>query len=566
MSWMLAPSDVLQQAERLRILKQPRVTSGGEIQAELDLSDREVTIRIQFRSRLTLPTIWLEDPDALGLLPHLDREVCYQEKEGLVLDRRDPGRVLAFAVERVHEVLLDGISGTNAGDFSAEFSGIWMRHQDLEMALSLVEPGGEARWVVVLSSSNTSTYVADDEGTIRSFFGGRPLRRDRTIRRGIYLPLREGVTVVPPAPRGPMWSPADVSQKLLPAMTSSSRTLVAKLQGKRPNNIEYAFFSLPTGHEGESLFGLKFIGANRHPLTESAHARKVVPIGMRRVDRSFLVPRGGGVKSLESTRVLLIGCGSVGGLMAQAFSRSGVGTLHLVDPEALSEENTYRHILGRKSWGRNKAESLAECIRDNVPYVAVESFPHPIEQLIESDNDFLEGYDLVAIALGDATLEMYINEVLEQSTPRPLAVHSWVEPLGLGGHSLLTGTSGGGGCFECALTSLDDPQEDRVRDRLSFAEPGQEFGRELDGCGGLHTPYAFGDAMKTATQAVQRALSALLGREDFNTIESWKGSAREFRANGFKTSSRFDLDGAALFKKERWIPNPRCLICSETTS
>lgn len=566
MSWNLAPADVLQQAEKLGLLKQPRLSSDGEIQTELDLADREVTIRIRFGSRLNLPTIWLEDPEALGLLPHLDREICYQEKEGLILDRRDPGRVLAFAVERAREVLLDGISGSNAEDFSAEFSAIWMRHQDLEMALSLLDPGGQARSVIVLSTSKTSTFVADDETTIRDFFGGRSLRRDRTIRRGLYLPLSDGVTVVPPPPRGAMWSPRDVRDKLLPAMTSSSRNLVSKLQGKRPNSIEYAFFSLPTGHGGESLFGLKFVGPDRHPWVKGAHVRKIVPIGMRRFDRSFLVPRGGGVKSLASRRVLLIGCGSVGGVIAQGLSRSGVGALHLVDPQVLSEENTYRHVLGRSFWRSNKAESLAEFIRDNVPYVAVESFPHPIEQLIDSDKDFLVGYDLVAMALGDATLEMYLNEVLERSPSRPFALHSWVEPLGLGGHCLLTGTSGGGGCFECALTSLDDPQEDRVRDRLSFAEPSQEFRRELDGCGSLHTPYAFGDAMRTATQAVQRGLSALLGREDFNTIESWKGSAQEFRANGFKTSPRFELEEAELIKKQRWIQNPRCLTCSETTS
>jgi tRNA A37 threonylcarbamoyladenosine dehydratase len=66
-----------------------------------------------------------------------------------------------------------------------------------------------------------------------------------------------------------------------------------------------------------------------------------------RLDPSFLLGRGGGNTGLRQKKVLIVGCGSLGGRIAVELSRTGVSSLTLVDRDMLSPENTYRHVLGR---------------------------------------------------------------------------------------------------------------------------------------------------------------------------------------------------------------------------
>lgn len=563
----LTPEDVLHEIQVRKLVNQPRMSpSGSAVDGEIDLEGQLVAIRVDYSSTLRLPTLLLEPPDSLGVLPHLDREICYQDKEGLVLDRRNPGAVLEWAIERARGVLLDGLSGRNHSDFSAEFATIWSRRQDAEVVWSVLEVGGPPRFVVVVSVPNIPSYVADEEAVLRAFFGGGGLSRARNHRRGIYVPLKAGASLVPPAPRGPMWNGEDVRELLLPHVDKKHEKSLAQLLKKGAKRIEHIFFSLPTGLGGHSLFGLKAVVAgDLHPLVEGAEVQKITPLRPRRVDRRFLIPRGGGEVALSERKVLLVGCGAVGGLIAQGLSRTGIGTLDLVDPDGLSEENTFRHVLGREDWEKNKAEAIMTQIQGNVPYVKVEAHPHRIEDLIKRDEFRLAAYDVVISAIGDPTVEMYLNDRIFALEDPPFGLYGWVEPMGIGGHVLLTGSPEGGGCFECIFTSADDPEEDRRVDRLSFAAPGQEFGRELAGCGSLHTPFGFADAAKTAGLAVDLTVSALMGKERTNVVDSWKGNADGFAAQGFRTSQRFEVPEHELRAQRRWASSPRCPVCARSS-
>lgn len=558
----LTPEEVLEEIKARRLLEHPRVVD-PYVEGELDLENRKATVRVAFQSTLRLPKFWLEPPDALGVLPHLDAEICYQEKEGLVLDRRDPGGILKYAIQKARRVLLDGLSSSNREGFATEFASIWNRRADAETTFSVLTVGGEPRRIAVLSAPDSPIYVADSEDVIRDFFGGSGLRTDRNLRRGIYVPLGCEVSVVPPAPRGPMWSAREIRKVVLDGVQEEHRDHLRRLLKKKPGRIEYCFFSLPTGHGGHSLFGVRFtVSGETHPLEEGGEIEKITPLHLKRYDRAFLVPRGGGVELLSEKQALVIGCGAVGGAVAQSLSRIGIGSIHFTDFDKLTEENTFRHILGREYWNQNKAEAIAQDLQKNIPYLHTEAFPERIEELVDRQDFTLASYDLVVVALGNPTVEMYINDITTQlGAEAPLTVYAWVEPLGLGGHALLTGTEGGGGCFECVFTSLHDPSEDRVRDRLAFAAPDQEFGRELAGCGSLHTPYGFIDAARTANLAVALGISALRGAERYNVAESWKGDSAIFESQGFNISSRWALSDDEIKKHRRWRSNPRCPVC-----
>lgn len=71
---------------------------------------------------------------------------------------------------------------------------------------------------------------------------------------------------------------------------------------------------------------------------------------------------------LNRSRVAIFGIGGVGGYVAEALSRSGVGAFELIDRDVVSESNLNRQIIATgKTIGRDKTEVMAERIHDINP-------------------------------------------------------------------------------------------------------------------------------------------------------------------------------------------------------
>jgi len=280
---------------------------------------------------------------------------------------------------------------------------------------------------------------------------------------------------------------------------------------------------------------------------------------IQRWDHAYLVQRGGGTAALATKGVLLAGCGAVGGHLAFELARAGVGALTLVDHDTLWPENSYRHVLGRRYWGKPKAEALKEELEAQLPYVRVTAVVTTLEAAVADGSVNIAAYDMLLLALGNPTIELAINEHLHALRDGPPAVFTWLEPLGIGGHALLTHNSAGGGCFECLYTAPGD--QEVLDNRAAFAAPGQAFGRALSGCGSLHTPYGSVDAVQTAALATRLALAALLGTETGNPLCSWKGAADTFTAAGFRLSPRYEATEAELAHHRYTYQSTGCRIC-----
>lgn len=85
-------------------------------------------------------------------------------------------------------------------------------------------------------------------------------------------------------------------------------------------------------------------------------------------ERSLLVFEEQGLINLANSHVLIAGVGGVGGFVAEAMARAGVGELTLIDHDDVSESNKNRQIIALDSTqGKNKAEIMAERIADINP-------------------------------------------------------------------------------------------------------------------------------------------------------------------------------------------------------
>ena len=78
---------------------------------------------------------------------------------------------------------------------------------------------------------------------------------------------------------------------------------------------------------------------------------------------------------LRASRVAIFGIGGVGGYVAEALARAGVGALDLIDHDTVSISNLNRQIIAlRSTIGRKKVEVMAERIADICSETSVRIF------------------------------------------------------------------------------------------------------------------------------------------------------------------------------------------------
>jgi sulfur-carrier protein adenylyltransferase/sulfurtransferase len=98
---------------------------------------------------------------------------------------------------------------------------------------------------------------------------------------------------------------------------------------------------------------------------------------LRRYGRHLVLPEVGteGQRRLKQARVLLVGAGGLGSPAAMYLAAAGVGTLGLVDFDAVEITNLQRQIIhGTSDIGRPKLDSASDRIRDINPHVHVEQY------------------------------------------------------------------------------------------------------------------------------------------------------------------------------------------------
>ena len=96
-----------------------------------------------------------------------------------------------------------------------------------------------------------------------------------------------------------------------------------------------------------------------------------------RYSRHLLLPEVGveGQEKLKRARVLLVGAGGLGSPAALYLAAAGVGTIGLVDSDALDVTNLQRQVLhGTAALGRPKLESAQARLADLNPHVQVVPF------------------------------------------------------------------------------------------------------------------------------------------------------------------------------------------------
>jgi len=130
-----------------------------------------------------------------------------------------------------------------------------------------------------------------------------------------------------------------------------------------------------------------------------------------RYSRHLLLPEVGvaGQEKLKAARVLLVGVGGLGSPAALYLAAAGVGTLGLVDSDALDVTNLQRQVLhGTAGVGRSKLDSARARLADLNPHVQVE----PFATRLTSANafDILRDFDVIVDGSDNFPTRYLVND------------------------------------------------------------------------------------------------------------------------------------------------------------
>ncbi|MFB6281575.1 MAG: ThiF family adenylyltransferase [Haloferacaceae archaeon] len=159
-----------------------------------------------------------------------------------------------------------------------------------------------------------------------------------------------------------------------------------------------------------------------------------------------------GQSALLEGRALVVGAGGLGSPVIQYLAAAGVGTLGLVDDDAVERSNLQRQIVHADGdVGRPKVESAREFVADLNPDVTVEAH----ETRLEPGNvePIIDGYDVVIDASDNFPTRYLLNDACRLAgTP---LVHGAIYKFEGQATTLLPG----GPCYRCLFPEAPGPGE-----------------------------------------------------------------------------------------------------------
>ncbi|MFD2114254.1 ThiF family adenylyltransferase [Paenibacillus yanchengensis] len=559
------------------------------IQTEILEGPATLVVGLPFEFPTELPLFFDAQRQFEGI-PHLEHDghICFTRNENLVIDERYPGEVVLECLKKVTDILAAGQSQSNNYDFLKEFEVYWANSMTsyLQAHTVIDESDKTLRELdILIMSVNGLTYFVCERKFDPYLYIQTVLKEDSKSaikRRCLYVPLCDGTFIKPPTSKQ-AWTFQIVKDALNNNISKEQKRKLEILLRKTPgcnNRYEYIIFSLPIEGEKRALFGVviqyedgmvksKRSKIRLHPLIQTPKKIDILPFFITRHNKSFLLSRTGGNTSFANNNAVVIGVGAIGSVVTLGMAKAGYKSITVIDHDWISIENVYRHVLGTDSLYNcenndctpfKKVDALKLEIQRKYPLTEVIAISKKISEVFEHEQVDWTKVDIVVVCIGSPNIEMAINRYFHQKKNSPPVIHAWVEPLGIGGHVLVTKNQEKQGCYQCLFRPLSD--EDSITNLSAFSKSGQSFTQSLGGCGSYFTPYSFLDSEETASLVLRSLYRLSRNQIQDNQILSWKGDPTLFLSEGYKLSERYYMSEEQLSMNGMLYFDVNCPVCS----
>lgn len=268
-------------------------------------------------------------------------------------------------------------------------------------------------------------------------------------------------------------------------------------------------------------------------------------IKITRLDPVLVDPKSWLTRNLPDTnvglagkRIMLLGCGAIGGYLADLLAKNGAGFLNgkliLSDDDTLSVGNIGRHLLGFSDLKRPKTEALRDHLVNHYPRISIDI----------ADNNLLSGsrakyLDLIIDATGNQSLSLYLSEQRVSGILSAPIVFTWVAGAGCGAQAYLMHNNKNA-CLHCLDYATPGGSASVMRQEYTF-----QLKNAAGSCGDWLVPFSASAAIHAAALALDLAAGWANGRP-----------------NPLFRSITLDTQNGKTVKPSSPLKHAKCLICS----
>jgi len=447
-------------------------------------------------------------PDALKpIAPHIasSGSICYLSRQSIALNIFDPVGQMLGCLNRAEKVLGQLLRNELVDDLAEEFFAYWGndtyhcyfdfrvgRHQKLQAVVDLKYLDD----IIVV-------FVTDD--VERTFEKSKTLGYQ--VGRAAH-PVERIFTKVEPRPLQQSWPPAtlgDLVQWQSIQDSRAARKIVECVAQAAERNADFLTVMI----ESPKFFYafLVFLRLGGDTPTKAELRRKnvlykssVIPLRGWRIDESYIVKRNvPGMKTLEHKKIVVVGCGTIGGYLAEMLVKAGAGAgdgeLTLVDSDILTASNLGRHRLGFPSIEQNKAIALRDELSRSMPDARIRSVSMDVRKVNLAKTDLIV----------DATGEQTVSDYLAASHTGIAQLNVWIEGPGVAARALIRRTTQEA-CIQCLTQLVRQGEYASTVEDMPKVYAGQ-------GCESEYVPFPASVSMQAACLATEMVMDWAAGKE-----------------------------------------------------
>lgn len=447
------------------------------------------------------PEIYLSNElyELVKKFPHIgnDKKVCTFDPVKNIPNRDEPLRATYEVVKNAVSILDKGFTGSNYNDFNDEFLSYWDRDMESEYPFVIFGLGNEYKNYCYIVDNK---YVYSVKPSGKSYLKRKIITIDSKKLINVNLTVEKLVSICGPS--------------ILDGLDFSKENyMLVKIEND--NNIIYSMFKIPIFKKVNG-FRLKTISSKLLFLNKENLTKKVQKYACINCTQDYFYKRGGDGRIMDK-KILIIGCGSIGGYLADYLSDLGYYNFVFVDNDIVTNDNIARHICGFDAIGKNKAESLKQYMLNKNPNINCKAYGCDGFEYI--NNYSLSNFDYVFDATANYNLLLELFDLKNNNTIVSPILSLWVEPFCA--------------CSHCVVIKSKLKIENLFLDnncKYNVLTNGADLSKRLGGCQSTFFQYsAFGVKMFLCNLLKYLFLE---DKKEINYLYSFIGNVSSSKSNG----------------------------------
>ncbi|MDT4375385.1 ThiF family adenylyltransferase [Blautia coccoides] len=479
------------------------------------------------------PTIYIS-PDSkkeIDTIPHIntDNSICVFDQGLSAPNFLAPVKMVCETVQKAIEVLGKGIRKENLRDFLDEFNAYWGTKSVIEANSFIFDcTNGKIIKFCFQEGKDAPLLISDSVEGLKQVYTSIHHKElcEGNIIDGILIPIDKDLDCSIPK--------TDIDIVKMIQMKSSYYNLYHKFIQSHLGKPVLLMFAQVTS-TGIILSGwLHFVpelkdgfrpGHMNLQVAFSNNSKSGCAIFIEDCSQKRLFNRGGDGKDISWNKVAIIGCGSIGSMVAETLSFSGTSSFLLNDNQLLHYENIARHTCGYMYEGLFKTNAIEWILTKHNPNIQCYSYNKNAHAFLVDNAEEINDCDIVFVAVASFAVEYHICKLVNDGIITTPVVIIWVEPYALSGHAMLIKKR------QDLFEELFDSQTHAFQ--YSIVENAVDLLKREAGCQSTYMPYSGFYLQMFISGIIEKIMIETIKKKG-NHLLSWCGRLSEADSYGVK--------------------------------